>query len=260
VNVLSPPVHHDHRARWVEDESRRLLPRQRAVVSAPAGRPLLHGSFACPWSYLASQRTARIGDPRLRPTWRMSDPDGAPGTRLAAPGPRLEAAGLELAVAELEAVRAHLLPGEHLPGRPPGFVPHTGPAVVGLAEAVGAGVGLPVRVLLFEAYWMDGADIGQPEVLRRLIGGALRTGDSPVRSVQAHGYAVTLTGGPVSSDAHSRLRRWHAAGERSGAAPLAMTAGDVTTRNAATLSALAALAAAASAPSPAQARGSVSPS
>lgn len=135
----------------------------------------------------------------------MIDPDAAPGTRLAVPGSRLDPPGAEQAAADLEAVRALPLPGEHLPGSMPVFVPHTGPGVVGYAEAVGAGVSDQVRRLLFDVYWQQGADIGPPEVLRRILQAPLRAGASAVRPFREHGYAVTLTGGAITTEAHRRV-------------------------------------------------------
>lgn len=202
-----PLLHHEHPAPWRPDVA--PLPRQRTDGDAPAGRAVLYGSFSCPWSYLASQRTDLIPDPALRPVWRMVDPDGAPGTRLSAPGRRPGPEEAALSAAGLEALRALLLPGERLPDRAPAFVPHGGPAVVAYAEAVGAGVGDQVRRLLFDAYWQQGIDIGLPEVLRRLLGDALRSGSSAARCIAEHGYAVTLTGGPITTDAWLRVRAWH---------------------------------------------------
>lgn len=205
--TIAPLVHHEHRARWAQGIAG--VPRQRTAVDLPTGGGVMYGSFSCPWSYLASQRTDLIADAASRPTWRMVDVEAAPGTRLAAPGRRLDAPSTERAAADLEAVRALLLPGEHLPARPPAFVPHTGPAVVGYAEAVAAGVPDQVRRLLFDAYWQHGTDIGLPEVLRRLLQAPLRDGTSEVRAIAEHGYGVTLTGGPMTTDAHRRTRAWH---------------------------------------------------
>ena len=234
----TPLVHHEHPARWSQD-TLLPLPRQRPDDDRPTGRGVLYGSFACPWSYLASQRTDRIPEPALRPVWQMIDPAAAPGTRLAAPGRALDAPAAEKAAADLAAVRALLLPGEHLPGRPPAFVPHIGPAVVGYAEAVGAGVADQVRRILFDAYWRQGRDIGMPEVLRRLLHSPLRAGTSAVRPIRQHGYAVTLTGGPLTTAAHHRLRRWHADWLTLGGHALVLVTDQGTTQADAALAALA---------------------
>jgi len=239
VTVVAPLVHHEQPARWVQDLEAVPLPRQRTDGEVQVRSGVLYGSFSCPWSYLASQRTDRIPAAVLRPAWRMIDPDVAPGTRLAAPGPQRDALGAERAAADLEAVRELLLPGEHLPARPPALVPHTGPAVVGYAEAVGAGVGDRVRRLLFDAYWLHGADIGLPDVLRRILQAPLRAGSSSSTPVREYGYAVTLTGGPITTDAHLRVRAWHAGWRATSADALpALTVDTTTTSGPAALTAL----------------------
>lgn len=243
MSTVAPLVHHEHPARWVQDvPAVPVLPRQRNDGDLPTGHAVVYGSFSCPWSYLASQRTDLVRDPALRPTWRMVDPDAAPGTRLSAPGLRLDPPAAERAATDLDAVRALLLPGEHLPARPPVFVPHTGPAVAGYAEAVGAGVGDQVRRLLFDAYWQEGADIGLPEVLRRLLQAPLQAGTSAVRPVRDSGYAVTLTGGPITTDAYRRTRAWQQRWLTTGTGALPALAADGTaTHGPAALVALAAL-------------------
>jgi hypothetical protein len=245
MTVLAPQVHHQHRAPWLQDTTAVPVQRRSDDDPRPAGRAVLYGSFTCPWSYLASQRTDLIGDPALRPSWRMVDPAAPPGTRLAAAGRRRDDAGAARAAQDLEAVRTLLLPGEHLPAQPPSVVAHAGPAAVGYAEAVGAGVGDEVRRLLFDAYWEHGADIGLPDVLRRVLAAALRGGCSATRSIRAHGYAVTLTGGPVTSDAHRRLTAWQQAWSRHGAEVPALTSATDTTGGTAVLAALAQVGAAA---------------
>jgi hypothetical protein len=132
------------------------------------------------------------------------------------PDPRLPVTGLRLDAdrsrrqADLEQVRALLLPGEHLPDRAPALLPHTGPAVVGYAEACGAGVADRVRSVLFDAYWRCGADLGSPEVLRRLLVEPLLAGHSDSWPVRESGYGVTLAGGPITSQAWRRVREWRA--------------------------------------------------
>ena len=118
-----------------------------------------------------------------------------------------EAAQQELA-AEWLAIKP-LLSQDLIRGyRPSTFVPNTQAAVAGYAEAYEAGVGDEVRRLLFRAYWADGADISDPEVLRRLLTAPLRRGASTAQPVARSGYAVTLAHGPVTSAAHRRIRAW----------------------------------------------------
>jgi len=206
--MTTSDVTHQHLAR---------VARATAVLPPPRGRsdaddqerggatpPVLYGSFSCPWCYLASQRTNLFADMSLRPLWRMV----APEPRLPVAGMPLDASGRQRLEAELAAVGKVLLPGERLPTRSPTFVPNTGPAVVGYAEAVGAGVGDRVRELLFDAYWQSGADIGNPEILRRLLAAPIRAGRSTSWPLRDFGYAVSLAGGPITNDAYYRIRDW----------------------------------------------------
>lgn len=188
-----------------------------AALAPPRGRPdaddqesggtrppVVYGSFSCPWCYLASQRTSRFTDTSSRPLWRMV----ALEPRVPIAGMPLDASGRQRLEGELIAVGQILLPGEQLPTQSPTFVPNTGPAVVGYAEAVGAGVGDRVRELLFDAYWQNGADIGNPEILRRLLAAPIRAGRSTSWPLHDFGYAVSLAGGPITNDAYYRIRDW----------------------------------------------------
>ena len=115
-------------------------------------------------------------------------------------GVRFDAAGRQHLQDESTTIRALLQPGEVLPADAPGFLPNTGPAVAGYAEAYGAGVAGPVRRLLFDACWTGGADIGNPEVLRRLLAGPIRAGHSTSLPLRDSGYAVSLAGGPITTE------------------------------------------------------------
>lgn len=110
--------------------------------------------------------------------------------------------------AELALASAALMPGERLPVQAPTFLPRSGPAIAGYAEAVGAGVGALVRRVLFDAYWQHAADIGNPEVLRLLLVEPILGGHSRSWPLRESGYAVTLAGGPVTSTAYCRMRDW----------------------------------------------------
>lgn len=181
-----------------------------ASASRPAQPPdgaqtvTVYGAFSSPYCYLASLRTDRLAHTSLVVDWRML----APEPTLPVTARRLDAAGLERLQKQLDAVRRHLLPGEDLPVRIPSFVPNTRPAVAGYAEAYGVGVAHTVRRLLFDSYWLGGADIGNPEVLRTLLVGPIRLGQSTSWPLREAGYAVSLAGGPITTAAYHRILDW----------------------------------------------------
>ena len=65
-----------------------------------------------------------------------------------------------------------------------------------------------VRRLLFAAYWVQGSDIGSPEVLRRLLAGPILRGDSTSVPLREYGLAVSPSRGPITMGAHRRIRAW----------------------------------------------------
>jgi len=170
---------------------------------APTADLSICGAFSCPYCYLASRRTDRLAATPITIGWQMV----APRLRLPAAG-RPGGAGREVLQAELDAARELLLPAEQLPRRAPVVLPTTAPAVAGYAEAVGAGVADAVRGLLFDAYWLHGADIAKPEVLRRCWPHPSAAATPPRGRCVTLGYAVTLAGGPVTTQAYYRIRDW----------------------------------------------------
>lgn len=112
-------------------------------------------------------------------------------------------------IAEVENTwRTESITGEFLAWRTPTTAPAAHTAVSGFAEAVGAGVGDHVRHLLFSSYWQDNADIGNPDVLRRLLVLPILHGRSEADVLNVYGYAVAISGGPVTSDAWRRIEQW----------------------------------------------------
>lgn len=104
-------------------------------------------------------------------------------------------------------------PGAALPGEPaaldqPRISPCPDPPVAAYAEAVGAGVADHVRALLFARYWTDGEDIGNPDVLRRLLAVPMIHGDSPAEVHSESGYAVAIGGGPLTTAGWRRMGAW----------------------------------------------------
>ncbi|MBB3042530.1 DsbA family oxidoreductase [Nocardioides soli] len=180
---------------------------------------IAYADFSCPMCYLASLRVDRLrATGRATPDWRAIEHR----PRLPLTGLRLGPAAHRLRDRELAAVARLAESGEELPSGSPALLPHTGAAVVAYAEAVGAGVADQVRSLLFRAYWLEGDDIGDPEVLRHLLPPAFATGRATGDPVRDFGYAVTSQRGPVTTAAYRRIRDWQCDWLALGA-PLALT-------------------------------------
>ena len=91
----------------------------------------------------------------------------------------------------------------------PTLVPKTQAAVSAYAEGCGAEVGDEIRWLLFTAYWVDGMDIGNPAVLFALLGGTFMRGNATSEPIREWGFAVTVTGGPITTRAWHLVRDWN---------------------------------------------------
>lgn len=206
---------------WAPDRPGQLpeRPRQRRAGDLHAGPeaagsargggprpPVLLADLTSPWAYLAH---LRLQDAQEREVdapvwWAVCDAPTVPLT-----GSREEGPARERRRAELEAVRAAADVGEEIPDVP-SVLPHPRPVAAAFAEGVDLGRGAEVLRLLLEAYWWDGRDIGDPEVLRRLLpsvlvdGATLCTGD-PRRE---WGYVVTPAREPLSDHAYHLLGRW----------------------------------------------------
>lgn len=192
----------------------RIAPLPRPRVPRPdesVSRITLIGDLTCPWSYLASRRATLLEVDGVEVRWAMVEHDRrSPG------GAGVEAERLARTRRDLDHVTRRLLPGERLPTALAGFVPYTRPAVSGYAEGHLAGVGPRVRRLLFDAFWMHGVDLGDARVVRTLLVDAVRSSGSPSELVRDWGYAVDVTGAPVSTDAWRLLQRWRDEWSRGG--------------------------------------------
>lgn len=184
--------------------SHQTLPRP---VAAPAREPTAHitlyGDLTCPWSYLASRRAALLATAGVVVDWWMVEHDRPVPGRQPDHEARVEATRRDLA-----RVEQRLLPGEQLPAVPASFVPYTRPAVSGYAEAYLAGVGPQARRLLFAAYWLHGIDLGGARVVRSLLADTVRSGHSTSEPIRDWGYAVDVTGAPVTTAAWHLVRQW----------------------------------------------------
>lgn len=125
---------------------------------------VIFGSFNCPYSFLASLRADRLKSAGTAAfEWRavVHDPDvpleGKPVTGELA----------EMFDRELEEIRGLLAPGEPYPARRPAVQPNTTAAVAAFSSTPADGAD-PLRRALFNAFWVDGADIGDRSVLDHL--------------------------------------------------------------------------------------------
>lgn len=173
---------------------------------------VIYGDFSSLACYLASHRVDALASVGVRIGWRAVE--CAP--RLPVTGRRLDATDRGKLAGDQAEVTGLLLPEEELPWRMPAIVPKTEAAVSGYAEAYGAGLGEDVRRLLFTAYWVEGADIGDPGVLRRLLAGPILRGHSAAEPLCRSGYAVSMNRGPITTSAWWRIRAWRTDWERRG--------------------------------------------
>jgi hypothetical protein len=169
----------------------------------PMSRVIAYGDFTCPWSYLAWRRSELLRAAGVAIDWRSVEHD--PWHTLRPIDVTDRFSELRRALAKVE---EHLLPAESLPRTLAGFVPFTGAATSGYAEAYAAGVAAPVRRLLFEAFWRRGVDLNDARIVRTLLVDEIRRGTSTTELLSAWGYAVDVTGGPITHAGWQTVRDW----------------------------------------------------
>lgn len=166
-----------------------------------AQRLVLYGDFTCPWSYLAFRRSRLLAGHGFEVDWRAVEHDPVlPGR------PRL--GRFEELRAAIEQVLPQLLPGERWPYSLAGYVAHTRAAVSGYAEAYAAGVADRAGGVLFDAFWLNAVDLGDPRVVRTLLVDTIRSGQSDSEALRDWGYAVAVTGAPITTAADGLVRCW----------------------------------------------------
>lgn len=101
-----------------------------------------------------------------------------------------------------------LLFGETLSRIIPAFAPNTEAPVSAVSEAYGTGVADDVRRVLFALYWRQGADIGDPNVLRTPLAGPMMRAQAGSDSMRQAGYAVSVGRGPITTAAYRRINDW----------------------------------------------------
>jgi hypothetical protein len=194
---------------------------------SPLAGSVVYADVTCPACYLASLRTDLLADAGLdRPDWRFVE--HRPSVRLNAVVP--DHTTQHARERELASVLATVRDGEPLdadllPQRVPALLPSTSAAVTAYAEAANAGVGDVVRRLLFAAYWRDGLDLGNLNVLRALLlqpvqqAVARRHDARPQRQpawrwsgsaevVPWTGNLISIQGGAITAAGERLVRRW----------------------------------------------------
>jgi 2-hydroxychromene-2-carboxylate isomerase len=184
-------------------------------------RVVIYGGFSCPYSYLASVRVDRLAaSEALEVDWRAVESGRPPVTGSPAADRRDD---LDR---ELTQARELALPGEVLPRRPVGLV-NGEAAVAAHAESVSDGVQEEFRRRLFAAIWIEVRPMTSVTDVRRLIAEVmcppepvlahLSSPDLPAallhdpdahRIARRSGGAVTVYGGPLTTAANRRARRW----------------------------------------------------
>jgi hypothetical protein len=198
-----------------------------SVAARPAvAGAVLYADVTCPACYLASLRTDLMADAGLeQPEWRLVE--HRPSVRLSAVMP--DDATQRARESELASVLSHVrddepLDRDLLPRHVPAILPSTNAAVAAYAEAANAGVGDVVRRLLFAAYWRDGVDLGNVNLLRALLLSPVtraiakrRLAPSPVPAWRWDGAAnvvpwtgnvVSVHGGPITAAGERLVRAW----------------------------------------------------
>ena len=158
-----------------------------SAFAAPSRTLVLYGDFSCATCYLASQRVDGLTRAGVAVEWRAVEHR----PELPVTGLRHDVDTRSAAEHALAHSRALLRPGEQLPLAVPAMVPKTQAAVSAYAEACGAELRDEIRRLLFTAYWVDGMDIGNPELLHSLLGGTFMRGKATSNPIREFGYAAT---------------------------------------------------------------------
>lgn len=164
----------------------------------------VYADFTSPACYVASQYADALVAAEVAVDWRAVQAQ-----------PELPVTGRPLSEAEESAtgrrfaeLAAILAPDPAPSWSMPRMRPRTEAAVSAYAETYPSGVAADVRRLLFELYWRDGADIGSPTALRTPLAGPVLRAGVGADSMRQAGFAVSVTGGPVTSAAHRRIRDW----------------------------------------------------
>lgn len=177
---------------------------RRRTSATPLRTLVVYGDFSCPMCYLASQRVDVLAGAGVAAEWRAVEHR----PELPVTGLRYDRASSSAVQRGLGDAATLLRPGEQLPAAVPAMAAKTEAAVSAYAEACGAAVSNEIRRLLFTAYWEDGVDIGNPLVLQTLLASTFMRGAATSDPIRRFGYAVSVSRGPITSQAWRRIRSW----------------------------------------------------
>jgi hypothetical protein len=119
------------------------------------------------------------------------------------------------------------LPGEQLPAGPPAVISNTRAAVSAYAEVVADGIQDRLRLRLFEMIWAQRRNMSSAYDVRRVVAALLWPADpiyphlvspdlpapvlhdpDPMQIGRREGGAITADGGPLTTAAYHRARKW----------------------------------------------------
>lgn len=176
------------------------------------------GDFADPLSFLASQRAAHIRSLDLHDIrWLAVEADRA-----------RPVAGTPLDATIVEQVQRLAGPGEAVPAADL-RVPNSRAATAAYAESLTDSASDEMRCALFDALWVNGRNIGDPEVIRSIVFGVLNPlppygdidwriranlpivalGDpDPIATTRRLGFIVSMGRGPLTVIGQDRIDEW----------------------------------------------------
>lgn len=193
------------------------------------------GDFADPLSFLASQRVEQLRSLGLLDVhWLAVEAEHS-----------RPVGGTLLKPALLERVRRLAAPGEVVPVADL-RVPSSRAATAAYAESFTDGAPDAIRRALFDALWVHGRNIGDPDVIRRIVFGVLNpvppTGDidwriranlplvplgdpDPIATTRRLGFIVSMGRGPLTVVGQERIDAWRRSWQQHGtpALPLLIT-------------------------------------
>lgn len=186
---------------------------------------VVHGDFTDARSHIASRRLDALAAAGIPVEWRAVRAHPS----LTVTQTPMDAVTHRYVDATREWLRDNALAGAPGIGPAPRFTPSATPAISAFAEGVVAGIADHVRQRLFAHYWVDHEDIGNPDVLRRLLTLAFLHGRSPSDVVAEYGYAVAISGAPITSKAWLLTLQWQAECDALGHPELPLLTADGTT-------------------------------